>query len=104
MDILKRNPRVAAITSASAISLAGVGLTAWRMDGLNETVQHAGAFVPEEAISSTSFLVDGVPAFTLSIVPASLKTKVIVGAIGFAVTGLCAYYAYKFIRKETKKS
>lgn len=71
---------------------------------MNETVQHAGAFIPDDAISTTSFLVDGVPGFTLSIVPASLKTKLIVGAIGIVVTGLLAYQAYKFFIKETKDS
>ena len=92
---ITRNPQTRAIIGASLLTLPAVAGSAYHVANLTDTIVTAGTNVPEMAIESTAFMVDG-QAYVISLVPAGVRAKIIVGGLLLVVCGALGYYLYKW--------
>jgi len=92
-------PRTKSIAASATVGTVGAAATAYHVDNMTSVVMTAGSVAHPDAIDSVAMIVDGSP-FTLSLIPAPLKVKIVVGISFLIITGILAYSAYLFFQKE----
>jgi hypothetical protein len=98
MKLAIRSPKAKAIMGAGIVASLGGAFTAYHVANLTETIVTAGTVAPEGALESIMFIVDG-QEFVLSIVPAGLRAKLIVGGLLVVGVGWLTYVTYKYINR-----
>jgi hypothetical protein len=99
MKLAIRSSKMKAIAGASLVSILGITSTGYYVSRMTETIVTAGSVIPDGALESTSIMFDGLP-YVISVIPAGLRMKVIVGGLLVVGVGFLAYKTYKYVNKH----